>query len=94
MKISRYLQITCRKGAGHCCPLFSTQAFQAVMSHMFFPLIGRGVIAYLDDLLVYSSDVESHAKLLDRVLQILKGNKMYPKISKSTFDSDAVEYLG
>lgn len=25
--------------------------FQAMMNHMFFPLIGRGVIAYLDDLL-------------------------------------------
>lgn len=39
--------------------------FQAVMNHLFFPLIGRGVIAYLDDLLVYSTDVENLAKLLD-----------------------------
>ena len=68
--------------------------FQAVMNHMLFPFIGRGVIAYLDDLLVYRSDVESHTKLLDRALQTLKDNKMYPKISKSTFESDAIEYLG
>ena len=33
--------------------------FQAVRNHMFFPLMGRGVIAYLDDLLVYSPDAES-----------------------------------
>ena len=64
------------------------------MNHLFFPPIGRRVIAYLDDLLVYSPDVESHAKLLDRVLQTLKDNKMYPKISKCNFGSNAIEYLG
>ena len=68
--------------------------FQAVMNHMFFNYIGRGVIAYLDDLLVYSPDVESHAKLLERVLQILHNNKMYPKISKCHFGCDSIEYLG
>ena len=67
---------------------------QAVTNHMFFPLIGRGVFAYLDDLLVYSPDAESHAKLLHRVLQTLKDNKMYPKISKCNFGSNAVEDLG
>ena len=68
--------------------------FQAVMNPMFFPLIGKRVIAYLDDLLVYSPDVESHAKLLDRVLQTLKDNKMYHKLSKCDFGSNAIDYLG
>ena len=68
--------------------------FQAAMSHMFFPLIGTGVVAHLDDPLVYSPDVESRAKLLDRVLQTFEDNKMYPKISKYNFDSNAIEYLG
>ena len=45
--------------------------FQAVMNHMFFNLIGRGVMVYADDLLVYSKDLTSHAKLLDNVLTIL-----------------------
>ena len=68
--------------------------FQAVMNHMFFDLLGKGVIAYLDDLLVYSPDVQSHARLLDKVLSILKKNKMYPKISKCTFGATSIEYLG
>ena len=55
--------------------------FQAVMNNMFLPLIGKGVIVCLDDVLVYSPDVESHAKLLDQVLTILWENKMYPKLS-------------
>ncbi|KAL8441804.1 hypothetical protein Emed_007482 [Eimeria media] len=46
--------------------------YQAIMNHMFFDYIGKGVIAYLDDLLVYAPSVQEHAALLDRVLKILK----------------------
>lgn len=69
-------------------------AFQTVLIYMVFPLIGRGVIAYVDDLLAHSPDVESHAKLFVRVLKTVKGNRRYPKISKCNFGSDAIEYLG
>lgn len=68
--------------------------FQTIMNEMFFHLIGRGVIAYLDDLLVYSPDEESHARLLRKVLKILRDNKMYPKISKCHFGAAEIEYLG
>lgn len=33
------------------------------MNDLFRHLLGKGVVAYLDDLLVYSMDIESHAKL-------------------------------
>lgn len=68
--------------------------FQAVMNHMFFRLLGRGVIAYLDDLLVYSPDVASHVRILDKVLKILRDHKMYPKVSKCNFGASSIEYLG
>ncbi|KAL8444269.1 hypothetical protein Emed_006312 [Eimeria media] len=67
---------------------------QAVMTHMFFPFIGKGVIAYLDDLLVYAPNVAAHASLLRKVLSILDDNKMYPKISKCRFGAPSTEYLG
>ena len=53
--------------------------FHAVVKHVFFPRIGRGDAAYLDDLLVYSPDVESRSKLLDRVVKTIEDHKMYPK---------------
>ena len=68
--------------------------FQAVMNHMFLSYLGRGVIIYLDDVLVYSSDVQSHAALLNEVLDILYKNKMFPKLSKCQFGKDSIEYLG
>ena len=69
-------------------------SFQAVMSLMFFNYIGKGVMVYMDDLLVYSKDEESHAELLAEVLEILWRNKMYPKFSKCQFGTRSIEYLG
>ena len=63
--------------------------FQAMMNQMFFSHIGRGATAYLDGLFVY--EVESHAKLLDRVLKTHRDNKMYHKIPKCNFGLDAIE---
>ena len=70
------------------------RTFERVMNQMAFPRIGRGVNAYLDDLLAYTPDVESHVQLLDRALQTLKGNKMYLKIFKCNSASNGIEYLG
>ena len=61
---------------------------------MFFDYLGRGVIVYLDDVLVYSGDIVSHTALLGEVLAILAENKMYPKISKCRFAMDSIDYLG
>ncbi|CDJ51173.1 hypothetical protein EBH_0000230 [Eimeria brunetti] len=64
------------------------------MNHMFLPLIGRRVIAYLDDVLVYSEDEDSHAQFLDQVLKTLWEHKMYPKFKKCQFGTSSIEYLG
>jgi hypothetical protein len=39
--------------------------FQRAMNHIFFDLLDKGVIVYLDDVLIYSKDIESHRVLLD-----------------------------
>lgn len=46
--------------------------FQRVMHRVFFPLLDRGVVIYLDDILVYSKSVEEHKKLLDEVFSLLQ----------------------
>lgn len=38
--------------------------FQRVMNSVFFDLLDRGVLVYLDDVLIYSRDVASHRVLL------------------------------
>ena len=42
-----------------------------MMNHVFFELLDKGVIVYLDDVLIYSRDVDSHKRLLDDVFRLL-----------------------
>jgi hypothetical protein len=46
------------------------------------------------DILVYSKLVAKHEEHFRHVLQILKENKLYAKLSKCEFFSSQVEYLG
>jgi hypothetical protein len=39
--------------------------FQRVMNNVFFDLLDKGVIVYLDDVLIYSKTVAEHRVLLD-----------------------------
>lgn len=68
--------------------------FQAIMNSMFFDLLGRGVVVYMDDVLLYSKTFEEHMELLECVLQRLLEHKMYPKFSKCKFATQSIEYLG
>jgi Reverse transcriptase (RNA-dependent DNA polymerase) len=39
--------------------------FQRMMNTTFFELLDRGVLVYLDDVLIYSKTIEEHKVLLD-----------------------------
>ena len=41
------------------------------MNTVFFKLLDKGVVIYLDDILVYSKTVEEHKRLLNEVFQLL-----------------------
>jgi Reverse transcriptase (RNA-dependent DNA polymerase)/RNase H-like domain found in reverse transcriptase/Integrase zinc binding domain/Chromo (CHRromatin Organisation MOdifier) domain/Aspartyl protease len=68
--------------------------FQTLMNDMFRDLLDVCVIVYLDDILVYSKNKEEHEQHLRQVLQRLKDNQLYAKLSKCTFFANSVEYLG
>ena len=42
-----------------------------MMNTIFFELLDRGVLVYLDDVLIYTKTVEEHIKLLDDVFALL-----------------------
>ena len=68
--------------------------FQSIMNSIFFDLLGKGVLVYMDDVLIYSPTFEEHINLLEKVLNRLMENKMYPKLSKCKFAVQTIEYLG
>jgi transposase InsO family protein len=68
--------------------------FQSVMNRIFAPLVGKCVVVYLDDILVYSRTAEEHLSHLRQVLEILRKNQFYAKLKKCTFFKPETNFLG
>ena len=68
--------------------------FQATMNAMFFDILGKGVLVYMDDVLFYSDTFDNQLALLEQVLQRLLDHKMIPKFSRCKFAVRSIEYLG
>ena len=68
--------------------------FQRMMNTIFFEMLDKGVLIYLDDILVYSKTIDEHKKLLDRVFYYLNLNKLYLKEKKWSLFLEKINFLG
>ncbi|KAK3520019.1 hypothetical protein QTP70_010855 [Hemibagrus guttatus] len=68
--------------------------FQALINGVFQDLLGKGVIAYIDDILVYSSSMEEHVRMVREVLGRLQQHHLYAKLEKCEFHRSTVTFLG
>ncbi len=68
--------------------------FQRIMNQVFWDLLDRGVLVYLDDIFIYSKTIEDHKKLLHEVFQRLKKYKLYLKATKCNLFLEKVAFLG
>ncbi|KAK3539891.1 hypothetical protein QTP70_015770, partial [Hemibagrus guttatus] len=68
--------------------------FQALINGVFQDLLGKGVIAYIDDILVYSSSMEEHVRMVWEVLGRLQQHHLYVKLEKCEFHRSTVTFLG
>lgn len=67
--------------------------FQSFMYTIFRELIGKGVIVYLDDILIYSKDRSAHLELLKQVLDILSHHNLVINEKKCHFMTGKVNFL-
>jgi hypothetical protein len=66
-----------------------------MMNHLFKDLINQNVVVvYMDNILIYTKDLEEHRKVTEEVLRILKDNDLYLKPEKCEFEQTKIEYLG
>ena len=56
--------------------------FQSVMNDMLRPYVGKFVVVYLDDILIFSKTAEDHLSHLKQVLQRLRENQFYANPKK------------
>ena len=68
--------------------------FQAAMNSIFRPDLGKFVLVYLDDILVFSKSPEEHTEHLETVLRLLREHTLFSKRSKSQFTTAELDFLG
>ena len=69
-------------------------AFMDLMNRVFRPFLDRFVMVFIEDILVYSKDREDHDTHLRVVLETLRKEQLYAKLSKCEFWLREVSFLG
>ena len=67
--------------------------FQSLMNKVLSKYIGKFVVVYLDDILIFSKNQEEHLQHIELVLQALEENELKAKLSKCKFMLDQIEFL-
>lgn len=68
--------------------------FTRIMNQALRPFIGRFVVVYFVDILIFSSSVAEHADHLRQVLQVLRVEKLFVAQHKCEFGVSQVLFLG
>jgi len=73
----------------------SPATFQTMMNDMFTDMISEGVVVvYLDNILIFTKDLEEHCQITHRVLGRLAEHQLYLRPEKCEFEKTRIEYLG
>lgn len=69
-------------------------AFQFFMNDILKDVLGTYVVVYLDDILIFSEDEESHVQHVNSVLKILQEHDLQVNPAKCSFHTTTTEFLG
>ena len=68
--------------------------FQRIMNQVFFDILDKNVIVYLDDILIFTKTEEEHRQILAEVFRRLAHYSLYVKEKKCALFLSQVEFLG
>uniref|UniRef100_A0A2N9IG11 Reverse transcriptase n=1 Tax=Fagus sylvatica TaxID=28930 RepID=A0A2N9IG11_FAGSY len=68
--------------------------FMRLMNHVLRTFIGRFVVVYFDDILIYSKNLDDHVVHVKSVLDVLRKERLFANLKKCTFYTDKLVFLG
>jgi hypothetical protein len=68
-------------------------AFMDLMNRVFREFLNQFVVVFIEDILIYSKNLEEHEDHLRIVLQKLRDEQLYPKFSKCEFWLKKISFL-
>ena len=68
--------------------------FMRLMNQVLKPFIGKFVVVYFDDILIYNKIEAAHYNHVQEVLAVLQANEFYINLKKCSFLTDKLLFLG
>jgi len=64
-----------------------------LMNHILHAFIGKFIVVYFDDILIYSKGLDEYIRHLRQVLDVLRNESLYANLKKYDFYMDKIVFL-